>query len=212
MGEPPARELDLHGDEVGSRHHLGHGMLDLDPGVHLKEVEIERIGIDDIFDGAGAAVSRCPAKRDGRVSHASSDLGRNTGCRAFLDHLLEAPLQRAIALEQMDGLAIAEAEHLDFDMTGFADETFKINRAVSERLGCHRLRRLDSGGEFLRTVDSPHSNAAAAHRRLDQQWKADGSCRTLKTCKIVRAKPPAAGDDRNARARRPLRAPAPCLP
>ena len=66
------------------------------------------------------AVLRLAAQIDGVGGHAVAHRLRQAGRGAFLDHLLEAALQRAIALEQMDGVAVAVAEHLDFDMARLA--------------------------------------------------------------------------------------------
>jgi hypothetical protein len=42
----------------------------------------------------------------GRVAHGGAVGFRHAGRRRFLDHLLVAALQRAVALEQMDGVAV----------------------------------------------------------------------------------------------------------
>ena len=51
---------DLLGDEVDARHHLGDGVLDLQPGVHLEEEELAVL--EEELDGAGVVVAACLAR------------------------------------------------------------------------------------------------------------------------------------------------------
>src|SRR3546814_13912389 len=97
------------------------------------------------------------------------NLAGQPGRRAFLDHLLEAPLKRAVPFEEVHGVAVAEAENLYFDMARLRDEAFQEDGAVAERLGSHRLRRSDGLAERLWPVDAPHADSAPASRSLDQE-------------------------------------------
>ena len=55
---------------------------------------------------------------------------------AFLPDLLMAALQRAVALAEMDRVALAVAENLDLDMARLLEIFFEIDRVVAEgRLG-----------------------------------------------------------------------------
>ena len=78
--------------------------------------------------------SRCSASMAGR--------GR------FLPDLLVAALQRAVALAEMDGVALAVAEHLDLDVARLVEVLLEVDRVVAEggaRLGA-------GGGERLGQV------------------------------------------------------------
>ena len=44
--------------------------------------------------------------------------------RALLDHLLMAPLDRALALAQVDHVAVLVAQQLDFDVPRALDQPF----------------------------------------------------------------------------------------
>ena len=55
------------------------------------------------------------------------------GGRGFLKHFLVSPLERAIALPQMDRVAIAIAKYLKFNVARIAEIFFKINRRIAER-------------------------------------------------------------------------------
>src|SRR5579864_3107010 len=111
-------------------------MLDLDARVHLDEIEppvlIEELdrADADIFElGDGA-------RDDGADLLALDGVERRGG--AFLPDLLMAPLERAIALAEMDRAALAVAEHLDLDVPGLGEIFLEIDRIVAEsrlRLG-----------------------------------------------------------------------------
>ena len=70
LGKPDrlsGRHPELQRYEVESRHHLGDRMLDLQPRVHLEEVELAAL-IEEL-DGAGTLVSAGLADPDRRLAH-----------------------------------------------------------------------------------------------------------------------------------------------
>ena len=80
-----------------------------------------------------------------------------TGDGRLLDQLLVAPLGRAVALAQVDDVAVAVAEDLDLDMARALDELLDVERAVAERrlrLGRSRIERARDVG-FARTMRMP---------------------------------------------------------
>ena len=124
-------DLLLHQVEAGD--HLGHGMLDLDPGVHLHEVE-RAVGVEQELERAGADVADVGGQRDGRLAHPVAQVRRERRARALLDQLLVAPLHRAVALAQVDHLAGAVAHDLDLDVPRAAGQVLlDVHRAVAER-------------------------------------------------------------------------------
>ena len=54
------------------------------------------------------------------------------GRRRALDHLLVAALHRAVALEQVDQVAVLVAKQLDLDMAGAAHQLLEIDLVVAE--------------------------------------------------------------------------------
>ena len=62
-----------------------------------------------------------------------------TGDGRFLEHLLVAALDRAVALADVDGVAVAVAEHLEFDVARVGEIFFEVDGVVAERRA--RLRR-----------------------------------------------------------------------
>src|SRR5688500_13275486 len=114
-------------------------MLDLEAGVHFHEPDavaaeaLGRVG-DELYrprtlvsDRLGSAYRGGANRLAGRFVHA-----RRGG---FLDHLLVAPLQRAVALEQVDDVAVTVAEHLHLDVPRAFDPFFEQHDIVAERRG-----------------------------------------------------------------------------
>src|SRR5262245_14466307 len=182
-------------------------MLDLQSRIHLHEPE--RISpeparaIGDELDRAGADVADRLGGFDRRATHGDSDFGSHAGRRRLLDYLLVPALQRAVALEEMDHVAVAIGEHLDFDVARRGDVLLDQDAAVAEcrlRLAhCGLERRL----ECRLIIDAPHAPAAAARHGLDQHRVADllrllGQEFRLLPLAVI------AGYDRHSRALHPL--------
>src|SRR5580765_4100464 len=92
----PEREFFTSGDaklplhDVDPGYELGYGMLDLEPSVHLEEVELSVIGKEEL---AGARVyvtcgSRCTHRG---LAHLFPNVRCDSYARRFLDHLLVTP-------------------------------------------------------------------------------------------------------------------------
>src|SRR5215472_19340811 len=99
------RDPQLPFDEVEPGHHLGDRMLDLQPGVHLDEIKALAVG--DELNRAGPDIANGARRRYGGLAHRSPPLGIEIWRRRFLDYLLIAPLDRAVALEEVDRVAVA---------------------------------------------------------------------------------------------------------
>src|SRR5262249_62104640 len=101
-------------DDVEAGDHLGDAVLDLDPRVHLEE----EVVVPDLqaFDGAGRAVT----DRGGSVSRDLADalphLLVDLRAGRLLDQLLMAALDRAVALAEVDHVALRVRENLDLDV------------------------------------------------------------------------------------------------
>jgi hypothetical protein len=82
-------------------------------------------------------------------------------------------LNRALALEEMDHVAVRVGENLDLDMPRPLDHALDVERAVAEgsrRLAPRRRHQLPS---LVVRPDDAHALAAAAGRRFDQGGVAD---------------------------------------
>ena len=166
------RHLELPGHEILAGDRLGHGMLDLQAGVHLQEVE-GAVGAQQELDRAGAAIADGAGGRDGGGTHAPAQVGRHGGRGRFLDHLLVAALHRAVALAEMDDVAVGVGEDLDLDVARVDHGLLEDQLARAEGalgFGARRADRLQKVGVAL---DQPHAAAAAAGGRLDHHRQAD---------------------------------------
>ena len=92
---------------------------------------------------------------------------------SLLQHLLVAPLQRAVALAQVHDVPVAVGDHLDLDVPRRLEVALHVDRAVAERRLRLALRGHHRLGERLAVARHLHAPPAAAGRRLDQHGKAD---------------------------------------
>ena len=125
-------------DEVDAGDHLGDGVLHLQAGVHLHEEELVRgVVRDQELHGAGAAV----VDAAGRVAGGLADPGAGGAAvgqgfqqrrRRFLDDLLVPALQRALALAQVDDVAVVVGQDLDLDVPRRVDQPFQEEGVVAE--------------------------------------------------------------------------------
>jgi hypothetical protein len=73
--------------------------------------------IGDELDRPGADIVHGLGGLHGRGADGGAGRGVHARRRGFLDDLLMAALQRTVALEQVDDIAMAVAEHLHLDVT-----------------------------------------------------------------------------------------------
>ena len=125
------RDANLFAHQVKAGDHLRHGMFDLKPGVHLDEVEFAIFPQE--LDRARAAIAHVGHRLRAGAADAFALGRRQDGRGRFLQHLLVAALERAVALAQVDGVAIAVAEHLDFDVARIAEIFFDIDGGIAKR-------------------------------------------------------------------------------
>jgi hypothetical protein len=146
------RGAQLQFDEIEAGDHLGHRMFHLKPRVHLHEIEciwLEAIaGIGDELHRAGADIAHRFGRRHGRAPHDLAHFVRHPRRRSLLDHLLVAPLQRAVALEQMNASAMAVGKNLDFDMPRPGDVFLDQHAVIAEGRLCFAPAALQRLGEL----------------------------------------------------------------
>ena len=161
----PRGDPHLQLDQVDAGDHLGDRVLDLQAGVHLHEEElVGPVGGDDELDRARAGV----VDAAGGVARGRADAGPGRGVqqrrRRLLDDLLVAALQAALALAEVDDVAVAVGEHLDLDVPGVQHESLEEQRVVAERR--RRLAaRADERGRQARRRRAPPACPCRRHRR-----------------------------------------------
>ncbi len=106
-------------------------MLDLEARVHLDEIELAVL-VEEL-DGAGAEIVELAHRLGDGLADLVARAGVERGRGAFLPDLLVAALQRAVALAEMDGVALAVAEHLDLDVARAAADISRYRRRRRRR-------------------------------------------------------------------------------
>ena len=125
-------DADLGPHEVDAGHLLGDGVLHLDARIDLDEVEAP--GVEIVQELHRARVEVVGRAGDGeRVAGELIPLRRRkAGGRRALHDLLVAPLHRAVALEEVDGLAVQIRQNLDLQVAGATDEALEVDVVLAE--------------------------------------------------------------------------------
>ncbi len=167
------KDADLRLDDVDAGNLFGDCVLDLDARIDLDEVEGAGVDIHQELHGPRADI----IGRRGDLQRVPAEflaLGLvQIRRRRTLHHLLVAPLDRTVALEQMHLTAMRVAEHLHLDMAGALDQLLQIDLVLAEggtglALGLGHLAR-----QIVGRADGAHAAAAAAPARLQHHRIAD---------------------------------------
>ena len=103
------RRADHQLDEVDAGDQLGDRMLDLQARIHLQEEEAAVLAGDEL-DRAGAVVADGLGEGDGLLAHGPARLLVEQRRGRLLDDLLVAALDRALALVEVDDVAVLVAD------------------------------------------------------------------------------------------------------
>ena len=129
--------------------------------------------VDEELHRADAAIADGQRRLDGALTHlAARSLGQARAGR-FFEQLLVAALHRAVALAQIDAVAVVVAEHLHLDMLGAAQILLDVEAVVVEGLAHLALRRGEDVGELFGAMHQANATSTAASRRLKHQREAD---------------------------------------
>jgi hypothetical protein len=155
-------------------------VLHLQPGVHFHEVELHGFGLvvaagllDDELHRARAHIVHGLGGGHGGLAHLLAQRGSHARRRRFLEHLLVAALHRAVALEQIDAVALRVAKHLDLDMARAQHVFLDQHGIVAEAVDGLALAGLQRGRKVLALFHQTHALAAAARAGLDEHGIAD---------------------------------------
>ena len=160
--------------QVHTGDELRDAVLHLDAGVHLHEIEVFSVGIQQKFHGAGVLVANGPGRPDGGLAHLLPQLRRQAPGGGLFDELLVAPLDGAVPVTQMDHMAELVCQHLKLDVAGAEHQLFKIHLVVAEARLRLRLCLGKSGRQVLGTVAAADAPAAAAGTGFEQHGVAYG--------------------------------------
>ncbi len=166
------RDADHLFDQIDTGDQFSHGMLHLQPRVHLQEIEALVLARDK-FDRSRGIVVHGFCKRDRLFAHLAAGRFVEQRRRRFLDHLLIAPLDRTFTLAEINHIAVLVAEHLNFDVAGIDDEFFDEDPVIAERRFRFGLGEAKAFGDLGSRMRDPHSLAAATGGGLDHDGIAD---------------------------------------
>ena len=173
------RDPDLVGHEVAAGHQLRDGMFDLQSRVHLEEERVAAI-VQEELARARADVADRAAEGEGGVGQHSSGRAADGGRRRLLEDLLVAPLDRAVALAEVNARAVGVEQQLDLDVSRALEQPLEDQPIVRERALRFAPGGGERGGQVRGSSDGPHPFAATASRGLDQDREADAACRSPK--------------------------------
>ena len=164
----PTGDAQLRGDKVDVGDLLGDGVLDLDARVHLDE-HVPPAIVEQELHRAGAAVADLPGEGHGVGTDPIPQRGRQIrGGRQF-DDLLMAALDTAVALEQVNDVAVGVGEDLHLDVARVDDGLLEEHPGVAERRRRFAAGRFGGLPQYLRFGDPAHPAATAAGDGLDEQ-------------------------------------------
>jgi hypothetical protein len=129
---------DLPCDQIDVGDRLGHGVFDLQPRVHFHEPDAvgaqALAGVGNEFHRARADIVHSSRRPHRRRAQGIARGGVHAGGGGFLDHLLVAALQAAIAFEEVDDVAMGVAKDLHLDMARMGDIAFEQDMGLAKRL------------------------------------------------------------------------------
>ncbi len=130
---PAAGDADLLVDDVDAGDHLGHRVLHLQAGVHLQEVEVAVL-IHQELDRPGVDVAHRLGGPHATLAHPLAQLLVFVDERRgrFLQELLVPALQRALALAQVDDIAVLVGQDLELDVPRAFEQLFEVDVAIAK--------------------------------------------------------------------------------
>src|SRR5690606_23103994 len=169
----PFEKADLRLDDVDAGHLFGDGVLDLDAGVDLDEVEGARVGVHEELDRSRAVI----AGRFRDLQRVAAELLAlfvvEVRGRRPLHELLVAPLDGTVTLEEVDDVAVLVPQHLHFHVARPLDELLQVDFVLAEgglglAPGFHDLPL-----QVLLGTDDPHAAPPAAPGGLQHHREAE---------------------------------------
>ena len=160
-------------DDVDPGRHLGHAVLHLHARVHLQEEVL--LALQQALDGArpdvvdGARRLHADRADAGPQLLAHDPLRR----RGLLDQLLVAALDRAVALAQVDHVAVAVGEHLHLHVARVRQVALQVHRGVGEELLAFARGALEGVLQLLLGERHPEPLATATTGRLHGHREAE---------------------------------------
>src|SRR5210317_1995464 len=116
--------------DVDTCNHFRNRVLDLQARVHFDEVELT-VFVQEL-ERAGTAIADLLTGIYASFANAVALLLGNSRRRRFLDYLLVTTLHRAVALTQVDSVAVRVSQYLEFDMSWLFKKFFHVDDVIGE--------------------------------------------------------------------------------
>ena len=154
------RDGELQGDQVDTGYGLGDGVLHLQSGVHLQEPEAA-VAVQQELHRACTFVSDSAGCSHGSGFHAHPQVAIDSGGRRFLEHLLVATLQGAVALVECDHVAVAVGQYLDLHVASTLQVALDEHRGVAEGGQRFTLGTRNGVGQLIGATHDAHPAPSA---------------------------------------------------
>ena len=161
-------------------------MFDLNTRIDLDEIELIGIGIHQEFDRAGMGVIDRLAQFDGRRADGLTLTLAQIRRRRPFNHFLIASLNRTIALEQMQQVAMLITQQLHLDVARIAHQLFDIDLVIAKRTGRFAPGDLDLRAQIVGRFDDAHAAPTAAPTGLEHDRVTHGSGRGVGLVHVMR--------------------------
>ena len=133
----------------------------------------EPVVVDEELHGAGAGVADRQRAADGEAAEVGALAGGEMTGRPLLEELLVPPLERAVALSEVDAVAVGVAEDLHLHVPGVREIALEVDGRVAEHRAGGRPCRDERLLEVGRCGHHGHAASAAPRGGLDDHGVAD---------------------------------------
>ena len=159
-------QLPLH--QVVPGDHFSYRVLNLQARVHLQKIVLQVL-VHDELHRACALVAHRQSSGYRIAAHGFAHGGVDYGRWRFLNDFLPSALCGAIALAQVNCVAVRVCKHLYFDMPAVVDQTLQHQGTVTKRAVRFAPRADDGLGHFTGLAHQSHAAPAPARNGFDQQ-------------------------------------------
>ena len=168
-------DANLFANEIDTVDFFGHGVFDLDAGIHFEEVVVASV-IDKKLHGAGVFVVNGFGEFDGGFAHPFTQIVIEKGGGGFFKEFLVAPLDRTVAFAHVNNFTAFIAKDLEFDMVRFFDEFLEVDVGITEGFFRFHPCGEESFDEADIVMGGSHAFAAATSDGFDHHGVPDFFC------------------------------------
>ena len=158
-------------DQIDTSNHLGDRMLNLDTGVHFDEIELA-VFVQEL-ESTRTAVADLDTGTHTALTDELAHFGGDAGCRRLFHHFLVATLHGAVTLAQIEGVALAVCQHLNFDVARVFQVLLHVDHVVLEELACFGFGQGNGARQFRFIAHHAHTATTTATGGLDDHRIAD---------------------------------------